>query len=1178
MKSVFGRLAPFLSVICLTLSVFTAASFAQSLDNVTISGKVVDSNNQPIVGASVTATQVETGAERTVVTKEDGRYQIIQLQPGTYNIKSSSSGFADKENQGLITVSGQNVQLDFALAPGGVSAEVTTLGSDEGPIVDTTRTVVGGTITEREVEEIPNNTRNALDLVLTLGGTAEESLSTKDLAEDRNADPRGTPTEQGNFSLSGGASYSNNITIDGLDNNDDRSAQDRFQPSIEAIAEVQVITNQFSSEYGRASGGRINLRTRAGTKKFRGRVFMFYRNANLNANTYYNNLTFYSAETLVNGVPTRTILRKPLPRLPFAEYNPGFTLSGPVIVPYLYNGRKRTFFSVAYEYNKLNDTSQIDTYVPVVANSRFVLPISTGGTRTCDNSNTAADNPACTGANGTTISSGFVAPYSVTLATPNTSNVVTARIDHKLFKSNDFTFGYQFGRKNNRRQRGASTTRIEDALQNVNNNTDAFNFTDNQIFGAKTVNQFRFQWSRFLPSYQTDNPNDPVVLISYRNPITNGVQTLIAGNSSSSSNSGFAGSRKEKRLQFQDSLTYILGSHTIKGGFDVQNVNSQATSLSDATGTFSFNSVLSYQNNTLSRFRQNFGTDVTVKNTYSGVFVNDEFRPISNLTLSYGVRYERETAISDNNNFGPRVGIAYDPFKTGKGVIRFGAGIFYNRALLRTVGDFLQNSSGNLFQFDTNNIGTAGTDARRIAVLGKIAQQFPAGYSSVADIKSALTSLGYDAKLGFTANTATSGNPLRSVDPNLKIPESYQFNIGFEREIAKGLVFEANYTINKTANLWREYNPNVPVVPSGYSDFAAYLQANPFVFTTAGATVPTTRTYRFYLGPQNDSSGVTATQGNATTPGTGTCATTGTVTCYVNLNSVNSTVTLPNIAVAGSSTNFVGTPVGIALAAVAKFRPDSTLGETARVASIGNSFYQGLILEMRSRFRKLGYGFGSTLRAAYTLSSTKDDGLNNTANAEINGDFSREWARSLQDRRHRFAFSGTMDTPWWFGRLRFAPLLRVGSAARFNLGYGVDRNLNDSPTDRPNFSGNINDIRYRDPGTPFPSALAAQFSLPTIGSASGNLSRNAGTGPNLFVFDMSITREWKFAERMRLRPIIEFGNILNATIFSFGSEYIDFNALGATPTLTQQTNYQNFLIPTRTFRQRTIRLGVRFDF
>jgi hypothetical protein len=184
----------------LLMFTFSISGFAQDLDDVTISGKVADTNGAAIVGASVTATQIEKNIERTVVTNEDGRYRIIDLQPGTYKVRVTSQGFGAKEQIDLLTVAGQNVQLDFSLAPAGVQAEQTvTIGGDDAPLVDTTRTIVGSTITEREVEELPNNTRNPLDLVLTLGGTSEEALSTRDLAEDRNANPRTTPTEQGNF-------------------------------------------------------------------------------------------------------------------------------------------------------------------------------------------------------------------------------------------------------------------------------------------------------------------------------------------------------------------------------------------------------------------------------------------------------------------------------------------------------------------------------------------------------------------------------------------------------------------------------------------------------------------------------------------------------------------------------------------------------------------------------------------------------------------------------------------------------------------------------------------------------------------------------------------------------------------------------------------------------------------
>ncbi len=1168
MRKSSGRFALPFAFVCISLLAFAGHVFSQDLDTVSISGKVSDSNKAPIAGATVTAVLVKTGAEKTVTTDENGRYKIIQLAPGTYSVKSSMSGFSIQEKTDLITISGQNVQLDFELPPAGVSAEVITLGEEEALTVDTTRTVVGGTVTEREVEELPNNSRNALDLVLTLGGTAEESLSTKDLAEDRTGSV--APLEQGNFSLSGGTAYSNNITIDGLDNNDDRSSRDRFQPSLEGIAEVQVISNQFSAEYGRASGGRVNIRTKSGGNNFRGRAFMFFRDDNLNANTWYNN--------------SRGIERPPL-----TEYNPGFTLSGPVILPFgegrsIYNGKNRTFFSVSYEYNRLKDTTVIDAYVPVGANPFYTLPTSTGGTPTCDNTSPTA----CT---TTPPTSAFVAPYNKTIPTPSLGHSFTGRVDHRLNSSNDLTFGIQIGRKNNQRQSGtAAITKIEDAFQIKNSDTNAYNFTDNQVFGAKSVNQFRVQYSVFTPSFQTTNPNDPVVLISYRDPVSNSVRTLTAGNSSASSFSAsgstinFPDSRKETRWQFVDTLSYLAGKHSLKGGLDVQNVNSQTTSLGDTTGTFNFASVLNYTQNIISRYRQNFGTASDVKNRYYGFFGNDEFKILPTVTLNYGLRYERETAIKDKNNFGPRVGIAWDPFKTGKGVIRFGSGIFYNRVLLRTVGDSVQNANGNLVAFDINNIGPATTDPRRAFILPLLARQFPNGFPSVGDLRSLVTTgcaaysaasaantLPCNSSTGFSVgNVSSAGNPLRSVDPNLKIPESYQFNVGFEREVAKGLVFEANYTWNKTTHLWRDTNSNVPVLPGGYADWTAYLLANP-VFQLSP-----TRSYTFYLGSTADGGGVTTTQN-----GTTACGTT-TVNCFVNLNSINTSSAVPLVAATGVNNNATGAPIGIALAAIAKFRPDQTVSETSVIRSIGVSKYQGLILELRSRYRKLGMGFSSTMRGVYTLSSTKDDGTNNTTNAEVNGDFSREFARNLQDRRHRFAFSGTFDTPWWMGKLKFSPLFRYGSSAPFNLGAGgTDRNLDDLGTDRINFSGNFKDIKYREPGSPFPDALAAQFSLQPIGAKSGNLGRNSGTGPSFYTFDLSLTREFKVGEKKRLRPVIQFDNILNAAVFSYGAEFIDFTAIrgdGTAPTAAQLLARSNFLVPTRTYRQRQIRLGLRFDF
>lgn len=1143
------RRAVFSSAFVLLTSLLTAA---QDLDEVTVYGKIIDSNDLPIVGAAVTARHLQSNAERTILSNDEGRYRFIELKPGMYRIKATAAGFGPKETLEIEMISGQNLGLDFTLSPADVTASTTiTVTADDARAVDTTRTIVGGTLTQREIEELPNNTRNPLDLVLTLGGTSEEQLSTSGLAEDRFQSPPTAPLEQGNFSLSGGVAYSNNLTIDGLDNNDDRSSRDRFQPSLEAIEEVQVITNQFSSEYGRASGGRINLRTRAGSNEFRGRVFMFFRDDNLNANTWYNN-----SRTPAVG------------RQPLTEYNPGLTLGGPVRFPF-YDGRDRTFFSIAYEYDNVLDTTFIDTWVPVGANPRFALPSPTSTTcpptvSSCMDMTSSPPTP--------------ILPYQRAVDTPNINHSMTARIDHNFSSANSFTFGLQLGRRHNQRTTFVSTTRLDDALQARNSASEAYNFTDNHVFGARAVNQIRGQYSVFKPSFQTRDPSGPVVLIGYTNP-SGGSQTLTAGNSTASVSgdaTGFPQNRKETRMQIQDSFSYIAGSHTMKMGFDVMSVRSKAIGLGDASGTFNFSGVLNFQNNILSRYRQNFGTASDVRNIYTGVFFNDEIRPRQDVTINFGVRYERETAVSDRNNWGPRFAIAWDPKGDGKSVVRFGAGIFYNRVLLRTVADSIQNTGGNLVSFDTNLIpALVATDNRRRDVLAAIAANFPAAFSSVDAIRNMLATVCPNVtpappapcttSLGFLDNVTSTGNPLRSVEPSLRIPESYQFNLGFEREVRNGWVFEANYTWNKTAHLWRDRNGNAPVLPPGYEDWTAWLISHPF-------TLSPTRTYTFFLGPANDTSGLHANSASSTTA----CGA-STANCFVNLNTTSASSSTPLAAVPGTNNNATGGPIGIALAAIRHLRPDADLEETSVIGSGGKAFYHGMVLELRSTYRELGFGFESSFRLNYTLSRSMDDGLNNTSNAEINGDFGREWARTLQDRRHRIAFSGVFQTPWWLGRLRLSPVFRWGSSAPFNIGNGgSDRNLDDLGTDRINYSGDMRDLRWRRPGTEtIPTeAFLSLFTLAPIGARGGNLPRNAGRGPSFYTFDLSVGREWRFGEKMKLRPVVQFDNILNAAVFNYGAAFIDFSNL----TLSNSTAKSNFLVPTRTYRQRQIRLGIRFDF
>lgn len=271
------------AIIVASILLSAATLFAQDLDNVTITGNVTDESGALVVGALVTVSSTETGLTRSGKTDQQGRYVFTQISPGIYLLAVSSDGFATSQRNTERLVAGQHLVAHVVLSPQQVIAN-TVVVSGPATRIDTARTVVGSTIERRDLDSLPLHSRSALDLVFTLPGVTDEPLSTRELAEDRDANHANTPEEAGKFAIAGGPAYSNNLTIDGLDNNDDRTARERFEPSLEAIDEVQVISNQFAAEYGRASGGRINIRTRGGTNSFHGRGYYFFRDEALNAN------------------------------------------------------------------------------------------------------------------------------------------------------------------------------------------------------------------------------------------------------------------------------------------------------------------------------------------------------------------------------------------------------------------------------------------------------------------------------------------------------------------------------------------------------------------------------------------------------------------------------------------------------------------------------------------------------------------------------------------------------------------------------------------------------------------------------------------------------------------------------------------------------------------------------
>ncbi|MGH9766582.1 MAG: TonB-dependent receptor domain-containing protein, partial [Blastocatellia bacterium] len=664
------RLALAACVFCISSYVSTdSINSTDDLDHVNFEGVVTDANGKVIADARVIARQMSTANKRSITTNQEGRYRFTTLTPGVYELLVEAEGFQTVSFENINAVAGVTIRRDVQLEPAAIEAQVTIDAETDQTLVDTSRTVVGGTVTKEQIDKLPTESRNPLDLIYTLPGTASPALSDKDLAEgDRASSFRRTPEEAGIVSLTGGTPFSNNITVEGLDNNDDRAARERFLPSTHAVEEAQVITNQFSAEYGRASGGRVNLRLRGGTNRVHGHGFYYFRDESLNANPFTR-----------NADPLRG------KRIPFQNRNPGGSVGGPV----KFIGRDKLFYFVAYEHDFIYDRADITALLPIETNPAFPLPKPNG----------ANLGSAAVDRNGRRVivnEGAAVGLYDQQITTPRVAHTIQTRVDFKLGEKRDSFALLTFAR--NRDERGfPGGRRTLDTIRRAGRDSQSYAFADNFILSPRMVNSARFQYSRLTPADAPPSDN-PVVIIDIDDPrdvIGNSDANPLTrrGNLTAGSSNLGGVNRREDRYQIQETFNYIRGSHTLRVGADVQSIRSRFVDLSDATGTFTFATVANFLANNPARYEHRFFTESEWRNNYVGIFVQDDWKLRQNLTLSAGLRWDNETILGDRNNFGPRLSFAWDPFGKNKTVVRGGYGIFYNRAMLRTLDDFILTSN-----------------------------------------------------------------------------------------------------------------------------------------------------------------------------------------------------------------------------------------------------------------------------------------------------------------------------------------------------------------------------------------------------------------------------------------------------------------------------------------------------
>src|ERR1700686_115803 len=247
--------------------------FAQGrLTAADIKGTVLDQTGAVLPGAAVTATNTATNQSRTAVTDKGGHYYIGALQPGVYTISAELSGFAPQKRNDVRLVIGQLADLQFTLRAGAAEAIVV---SARASVVDTTETSVSTVVGQEQIDSLPTNGRNFLSF----------SIITPGVTTDRT--PQQGASATSGLTFGGQRARSNNIMVDGVDNNDPVVGAVRSTFSQEAIQEFQVLTNSYSAEFGKASGGVVNIITRWGTNEPHGNAFDFFRNKSLNSKGHF---------------------------------------------------------------------------------------------------------------------------------------------------------------------------------------------------------------------------------------------------------------------------------------------------------------------------------------------------------------------------------------------------------------------------------------------------------------------------------------------------------------------------------------------------------------------------------------------------------------------------------------------------------------------------------------------------------------------------------------------------------------------------------------------------------------------------------------------------------------------------------------------------------------------------
>lgn len=1071
-----------LVVFLVLLSFFSADAQATA----SLSGRIIDINGAVIAGAKIELTNLATNAKVSVTSNVDGFFLVPEITPANYRVVVTKEGFQTLQRDNIELNIGSKTTLNFSLAVGNMQ-ETVMVESSDAELVERDSAAVGTLVTRKFIENLPLNGRSFQTLIELTPGV--NLVAT-------------TVQSTGQFSVNGQRSNANYYVVDGVSGNIGSGTNFQFYQqaagslpglsifggtntlaSVDAVQEFRVQTSSYGAEFGRQPGGQISLVTRSGANNYTGSLFNYFRNEKLDANDWFEN----------KAGRDRRALR---------QNNYGGTFGGRMKLPFfgegtpiLYDGRDRSFFFASYEGLRLRQpqTSILLARVPSLAArtaatgvfkqvlDAFPLP----------NSPFVAGDPADT------------ERYVAALSYPSRVDALSFRLDHRL--TNKVSV---FGRFNDApsSQRFRAFPSQNNAYEN---NIRTLTIGSVQTISSKYVNDLRVNYSStrglfLFEGLEVDGsrlPDSSLIFPSFAPPESASVSLILGtgGSNISSANltQGKTIGTKQRQWNIVNSFTAIAGNHEMKFGIDYRRMNPKIDSR--ALGiTYNFTTVasrstgipVSIQVQALSPI-----TDFKIENF--SAFAQNTWRVNRHVTITGGLRWELNPPLSgerlpyqiqgfenlltatlaaagtqqwktEYDNFAPRIGIALTISEKQDLVVRAGFGLFYDLG----TGTALRGYTS--FPYNSNRTITAPAQLR-----------FPANEIDIQPLPFLdTTPPPYSSNFFF-------------FDPNLKLPNTKQWNISIEKGFGTNQSVTVSYVGANGSELLR--NEQVQNFNSG---FVRARYCTPLPSPVPAFCSPTAAPPPVVL--------------------------------------INPAIFGPNPAALNDGTQILsGSAVSIT-------RNGATSDYHALQAQYQRRLSNGLQAVVSYTFAKAIDDVSDETTTGIPLQNAAVGLERGVANFDV---------------RHNFVAAITYDLPTWkasgltkaiFGGWSVDSIVRARSGLPFSVITQIFDPLNIGTTRRVNLNQGV-PIWIEDRNVGGGRKLnAAAFSAPPLGFQ-GTLGRNALRSFGHHQIDLSVRRTFRLGEKIRLQFRGEAFNLFNTPNFGFPSASFGFSGFGETTTMLGRT-------------------------